>query len=293
MAKLPFDIPPGLSFNSIDEANAYFQKQMEVQNNSPRDNFDGLSPTQMRRLIGPNNMEINGVRINNLTPEELTRIPVFSIMKYYFKLLNEKEIKLSAKGNLPSNVVRKIYDQGYYEEWTCKRKTRLLEDDSLTIQLVRILANICKWTKVRNGKLSLTKEGLKIQQDENRWFQEMMYMWLYRFNWAYFDGYSREDTARANFEFSFYLIKKYGHEFRSYVFYAKKYYEAFPTLDTEEQNIRYKDERFNTSFNCYKSRTFVRLLAYLNVVELEGNEWFGDLEVKKTDLFDKVFSIEF
>ncbi len=289
MVKLPFDIPEGMQFNSLEEVNAYIQKQMDRVNNQPLDQFDGLSPEQMHRLIGRSMTGRPGIEIKKLSAENLARIPVFSTLKYYLKLLNEGEIKLSASGNLPSKVVVDIYSKGYFKEWTCDRKTRILETDSLLIQLVRIVASLAKWTKVRTGKLSITKEGLKIQQDDNELFRAFLECWLYRFNWAYFDSYESEDVGRQNFEYSFYLLHKYGNEWRESVFYAKKYFEAFPMLENQQTKPKEINERFYPYYSCYTVRTFERLLVYLNAVEFADTKWNEVPRLKKTELFDLIF----
>jgi len=64
-------------------------------------------------------------------------------------------------------------------------------------------------------------------------------------------------------------------------------------LEIQVRNPDPKEDRFNTSFNCFKTRTFARLLAYINAVEIKGDHWIGDLDLKKTDLFDRIFRVEF
>ncbi len=290
MVKLPFEIPEEMQFNSLEEANVYIQQQMDKMNNQPLEQFDGLSPAQMHRLIGKDLTGRPGFTINTLSSDDLAHIPMFSILKYYLKLLNEGDIKLSAIGNLPSKVVVDIYKQGYFKEWTCERKSRILETDSFTIQLIRILASLAKWTKVRNGKLSLTKEGRKIQNDENELFKASLECWLYTFNWAYFDYYENPQIGRQSFEYSFYLLRKYGGEFKECVFYAKKYLEAFPMLEDQRIKPLQIDDRTYPNYSCYTLRTFERLLLLLNAVELKGFRWDEIKMVKKTDLFDKIFS---
>jgi hypothetical protein len=290
MAKLPFDIPQGLSFNNIEEANAYFQKQVDKSNNQARPEFDGLSPHQMQKLIRIGPDANSGLVSGDLQEEDLLRIPLFQTVRYYLACLErEGELKLTPQGNLPVKLIREIYDQGYFDEWECNRIKQIKESDSLMIRLTRILVQISGLSKTRNNKLSLTKQGLIIMKDTSMLYQSILYNWMYRFNWAYLDYHKSEVIAKECFPFSLYLLQKYGDEFRPTDFYAQKYFEAFPQLKMPEEVRIYGVTNF--SHSCYAVRTFDRFLLLLNAVEISQQKWSEPVLVRKTDLFDKLFKI--
>lgn len=78
-----------------------------LQNNSPIDDFLGLSPNQMHHLIYGAFSDNSPVQFHNdIDDTTLDRIPLFRIVEEYLNILQrDKQIKLTPLGALPKKVM--------------------------------------------------------------------------------------------------------------------------------------------------------------------------------------------
>ncbi len=211
-------------------------------------------------------------------------------------IASKGEIRLTAKGFLPTKYIKELYEVGYIPDNSIDSKMYKLykETDSRTVNLSRILLEISNIAKKRNGKLSLTKKGAKIIADNHEFLKLIIRTFCLKFNWAYYDGYDNPDIGQFGINFSLILLSKYGSEKRSSDFYADKLIRAFPALlDTVQGN------KFSSPVDIirgsYSIRLFKRFLIDYNLVEYAEtyNPVLNTLiYVKKTRLFDKLFAIK-
>lgn len=272
------------NFDNLEDINKELQRRAQAYNNSAIDDFEALSPIQMRILQKDFLASENPLKINPLSEEALVKSPLLVQVRFLMnKMKGGTELNLTKTGALPTKVVRDIYDLGVLKnEWVEEGITKLYkEDNAPEIGITRILLQISSLAKVRNRKLSLTKKGEKYLDDGNFILKEILALLLNKFNWAYFDGYESEEIGRINAGFSLFLLKKYGDKKRPASFYAEKYFRAMPLLLDDQQ----KD------FRCYAVRTFERYFYYLGFVETEKDGVLKPIHLKKTDFFDHLFSI--
>lgn len=268
---------------------------MNEQNNRMMPDFEGYSPSEMYNLIhfpfGPD----SPISIQKISESDYSKIPMLNQMKYFLNLIkNAGEIKLTAKGFLPTKVVKEIYGQEFLEEMFITSGLYQLykESDSLTVNLTRILAQIARLTKKRHGKLSLTKNGEKIISDNGKLLDLIINTITTKFNWAYYDGYRDDQIGQLGFGFSLIMLHKYGKTKRQDAFYAKKYFRAFPAFIDPEFPSNLTNPEMESS-GCYSLRTFDRFLDYFGLIKIETVEkkWDSDKYITKTDLFDKLIKV--
>src|SRR5690606_40358831 len=120
-------------------------------------------------------------------------------------------------------MVADIYTQGFISDQYVERRTlqQLKEADVPSVTLSRILLTISGLVKKRSNKLSLTKQGQKIIQNDDDLFQLIMKTYGAKFNWAYFDGYGENGVGQIGFGFSLILLSRYGYEWQRDRFYAQ------------------------------------------------------------------------
>lgn len=234
--------------------------------------------------------------MQKLIDPDYKEIPMLNQVKYFLDLIKKSgEIKLTAKGFLPTKVVMDIYNQGFLEEALITSKIYNLykEKDSMTVNLTRLLAELSGLTKKRNGKLSLTKKGERFSSDNFKLFDLIFKTMTSKFNWAYYDGYGNNRVGQLGFGFSLILLSKYGYTKHRDSFYAEKYLYAFPDLIEHESPSSFDtpEERLT---RCYSLRTFDRFLDYFGLIKIEtvGHKWAPDKYVTKTDLFDKLIKVQ-
>lgn len=275
--------------------NFQYQNILIHNRHQPKPELLGYSSIEMHNILyhpfGPH----SPLSLQTLSAEEYQIVPLLNQMKYYLGLIQKVgALKLTAKGYLPTKTVRDLYHQGFLEEVNFETDHLYLfkEKDSMTANLTRILAEISGFTKKRNGKLSLTKYGEKTLSDTPALLEMLLKSFTLKFNWAYYDGFGNNQIGQYGYGFSLVLLSKFGATKHQDLFYADKYFTAFPELLANETPSQFKTARENASV-CYSLRTFERFLNYLGVIkiETEGDKYFPDIFITKSELFDKLIQV--
>lgn len=264
---------------------------MDEQNKRSVPEFEGYSPLEMYQLLHFTFAKNSPIQLQKLAEADYKKIPLLNQVRYLMNLIEKSgEIKLTNKGYLPTKIVSEIYSQGFMKEDHIETGISKLykETDSMTINLTRNLMEFAGLTKKRKGKLSLTKIGQKLLQDDEELLRRILLTFTNKFNWAYYDGYGDNKIGQLGYGFSLILLSKYGEKKRLNIFYAEKYLKAFPNLLDSLEPSYSTLERYST--NCYSIRTFDRFLDYFGLVNIEeqGKRLDSITYITKTDLYDKL-----
>jgi len=151
----------GRPFSSLQEAQDTFYRMANEENNTPLDDFCGLSPAQMHRLLYDPFGEESPARYN-LELTDIPEIPVLRILKQILMGLSPGGLKMTAKGNLPANFSRSVA-LNYYGEGGFREKTRYggyrREQDWGEIHTVHLTADLAVFIKEEKGRFKLTQKG--------------------------------------------------------------------------------------------------------------------------------------
>ena len=269
-------------------------KEIEERNSTSLPQFDGLSPIEMQNLLYRIFEDGCPVELNKLSPSEYLEVPILNEAKYILKIIEDsEELKLTPRGNLPTKIVADIYNQGFIKEdhieaGIVKLRT---ERDSLSITVTRLILEIAGIIKKRNNKLSLTKKGSKIFNDDHKLLKAIFITFGTKFNWGYFDGYGDNIVGQQGFGFTIHLLSRYGDKLELCSLYSDKYFTAFPDLLNLLEPSLYRPIE-EIALDCYTTRTFERFLNYFGVVDLQSRRRLDDnSKVVKTELFDRLFKI--
>jgi hypothetical protein len=277
---------------SANDINNHLAEYMEKINNAPKDNFEGLSATEMGMVLHFTFDDASLIQIRDLSSEEYMQMPIFRQVKFLVDtLVKENGIKLTAAGNLPPRIAKEMYPLGITYWYIDQGYGKLSkETDSESVHMARILTEISGLAKKRKGVLSMTASGLKIAADDAKLFKIIFKTFCTKFNWRYFDLYEMPDIGELGFGFSLMLLDKYGDTKRADIFYAEKYFRAFPLL-TENVVPTYRTVEEYCA-HCYSIRTFDRFLLYFGLVTIEKEKKSDTHKfIQKTSLFDKVIKI--
>jgi hypothetical protein len=97
----------GRSFNSLQKVQETLDRVVSKRNNTPLDDFCGLSPAQIHRfLYGPFGEESPARYSFELT--NLPETPILRILKQIFMGLSQGDPRMAAKGNLPAALSRAV-----------------------------------------------------------------------------------------------------------------------------------------------------------------------------------------
>lgn len=258
----------------------------------PVDEYDGLSTNIIKMMLSSIFASTSMVRLREDIDDETRKgVPVFKIVRDYLKILErEGEIKLTKIGNLPPKYVKEIYEVNNIKEFMIEKGHSKLsnEQDSIGVQLARILGELARYTKIRKNILSLTKAGKDILKDEERLFDSVIKTFTTGFNWGYFDGYEQKVDVSEFISFSYYLVGKYGDVKKDFNFYSDTVIKAFPIILDMINKDNFSDER-DIFDSIYFLRTFERYMEFLGVVECKT--YRSERTIRKTELFDKLIDL--
>jgi len=269
-------------------------------NNSPLEDFCGLTPTEMHHLLYDSHGDKSPVRLRtDIDNSTLDGVPFFRLTEELLRIfLRDKSIKLTPLGALPRKILHELYSHRLITEDIIEAGVSKLarEIDSVAITTIHLNTLLTGVIKKAKGKLTLTKKGLRLLQPEHRreLFKETLVTFTVRFSWGYNDGYPQHPIGQLGWGFTVYLLNRFGEREQTGEFYAKKYLQAFPRFLTffPERDFGTPIEDFT---NCFRLRTFERFLEWFGLIRVGRSH--GILErhsytVSRTDLMNKVFSFD-
>ena len=270
-----------------------------LRNNTPVDDFLGLSPKKIHYLLYDTFGDQSPVRLKDLIDDQtLDQIPIFRIVEEYLKLIQrDKHIKLTPLGALPKKVMVELYDRRFLpDEHIESGLTKLWrEEDSIAIRSARLTAELAGLVKKISGRLTLTKTATKLLETNNRFeiFRHFFKAFTEKFLWSFNDGYPEQPIGQLGWAFSLRMLHQFGDQPQTVDFYADKYLKAFPNFITFFRPDYSTPER--QFFRCYGVRTFNRFFLWFGLVTVDQQKIYLDLDTdkfKRTELVQHIFKID-
>ena len=270
-----------------------------LQNNSPVDDFLGLSPAQMHHLLYDAFGDKSTVQfLPSIDDHTLDQIPLFRIAEEFLHIIQrDQRIKLTPLGALPKKVLVELYDKKFVLAENIESGITKLsrEEDCIAIRSARLTAELAGLVKKVNGTLTLTKKATKLLETKNRseMFKQFFQAFTDKFLWSFNDGYPEQPIGQLGWAFSVFMLDKFGTQATTAGFYTEKYLKAFPTF------ITYFQPRYSTVerqfFNCYGLRTFDRFFLWFGFVTLDKKKKYFDVDtdtIQRTNVVKNVFTID-
>lgn len=282
----------------LDDIEAEAKMAVEAANSSPLEDFCGLSPDQMHRLIyepfGPDSPLKFSYHVDD---ETLDQIPVLRLTEELLYIIErEGSIKLTTKlGALPRKVIQELYSKKIItEEFIESGIVKLLdESDSPALRSLHQTAVLSHVVTVKRGKLTLSKDGKRMLKPGNRpeLFHRLLQTFTLSNSWASADLYSDFPIAQMGWGFSIYLLLRFGQKPRPVRFYAEKYLAAFPAM---LQHIRliHRTSPIVDFVDCYEIRTYRRFMEWFGMIRyISGRSFTGSDEavIAPTNILPRVF----
>jgi hypothetical protein len=283
----------------LEEFHKFIDAQINLQNNTPNQAIDNLSPNELSVLIYTPFDKTSRISINKkISSEVIESIPFVKLLKEFLILIQQNQpLKLTLKGNLPRKTCQELYNKKILPEDLIERGVRKLnkEADSIVIQNLNIISSLARFTKISKNKMSLSASGKRIlAKNQNQvFFQEVFLTYFQKFNLGYHDAYPKDIGIQQATGYTLYLLLKYGETKRPFDFYVDKMIHAFPSFLNEFTPIGLPREKQYEQ--CYKVRAFDRFLSFFGFTEitkapnstLANEEW----EIRTTELFQKTFAL--
>ena len=284
-------------FDSIDEANAFLQTFMEGKNREPVQEFRGISPEQMHRMLSrPYDGTSDIVNFNEgLSPSEFQTISVVERILVFLNALSGSEpVKATKKGNMSlafsRDLAKKMYgNKGF--PWFRRMRS---EEEMGEILPIRHILTMCGWVKKRKGAFSLTKNGRAIIDEGfgGEHYFKLLKVFTTEFNWGFQDGYSDFYIMQRSFLFSLYLLKKKAMNYVDGRVIADCLIDAYPQV-LEEVDSTYKPA-YEIVGDCIELRVLKRFGVYFGFLlekrEKQEGIYRERIFVKTTDFFRRFIS---
>ena len=262
----------GRQFNSLEEAQTFLDQITQQQNHRQLDEFHGLSPEQMHRMLNFPFASPGLVRF----PEVLDANPVAPILILFGLLtdtIGEQGLKPTAKGNLPRNFCREAA-LAYWGEQRYQEKTRYgginREEDFADLHITRLVAELAGLIRKYKGRFILSRDCRRLLTENGlpAVYPRLFRVYVEQFNWAYWDGYPELRLIQSAFLFTLYLLMRYGDISRPQVFYEDAFLGAFPMLldEVPPSQVISPDE---TVRRGYTWRSLVHFADFLGLATVE------------------------
>jgi len=286
-------------FENLDELQAFLNQQAALQNATSKVEIDNLSPNDMHLILYQTLDKESPLSFReDMNPETIEKIPFVKLSKEFLAIIEQhKELKLTAKGNLPPKICKELYGKKILVEDAIESGLVKLsrEADSLVIQNLKIVATLARLIKKRKNKLSLTKLGKKIidKKLDVELFQRLFTTYSQKFNLGFHDGYPQKARVQFLFGYTLYLLLQYGKKERDFDFYVEKNILAFPHV-LEDFSGKWSTPKEQYTF-CYKARIFDRFMNYFGFTMINKSKksvpFNEKWDLKTTEVFQKTFKL--
>ena len=263
-------------FESIEEAQTFISAFTERGNRAPLQEFHGLSPEQMHRLI---NAPFDSPSLLRFPDDYLVEDTVPYVI-FFNKLLNAvggAGLKPTATGNLPRNLCRSAalawLGEGGYAERTRYGGINS-ETDFCEINGFRHVCEFAGYLRKYRGKFII---GSECQQLLKTGGQSAVYRGLFRsfieeLDWGFSDRYPEELSLIQYFwAFSIYLLQQYGDEWRPSTFYEEAFLNAFPSVAEFPMSTFFGDPESLVK-DAYRLRVLQHWFVWFGLAEVENLE---------------------
>ncbi len=285
-------------FNSLEEAQAFLDQITQQQNRRQLDEFHGLSPEQMHRILIFPFASQGLVRF----PEVLHTNPVAPILTLFELLtdaIGEQGLKPTAKGNLPRNFCREAA-LTYWGKHKYRENTRFRginrEEDFDDLHVTRLVADLAGLIRKYKGRFILSRDCRRLLAGDGMTtiYPKLFRAYVEQFNWAYRDGYPELRFMQSAFLFTLYLLTRYGDAWRPQAFYENAFLGAFPRLldEVPPSQVISPDE---TVRRGYTWRSLVHFADFMGLATVEpvSNELLcHEYRVKALPLLDQIVQFQ-
>ena len=262
----------GMPFGSLTEAQAFVERRMQRQNQRPLDEFHGLSPEQMHRMLHFPFASPEFVLFPDVLDTSRTA-PIVTLFEMLVEAIGEKGLKPTAKGNLPRKICREAA-LAFWGEDVYRENTRFgginREEDFPDLHIARLVAQLAGLIRKYKGRFILSRNCRALLAGNGL---AALYPLLFRtyaeqFNWSYRDRYPELRFIQTAFLFTLYLLTRYGDTWRPQEFYEDNFLRAFPAvLDEVPQNPVFSPEE--EVRRCYIWRTLVHFVGFFGLAAVE------------------------
>lgn len=285
---------------SMKELNRLIGEYKQKINSNPLDDFDGLSPEQMDRLLYTPFAPEAVIQFRKGIDAHVDKVPFFKLSEILLHEIKKSgHLKLTIKGNLPIRICELLCNQNLIYWPFMEFVKRIREEEVPYLWPLKQYLLDQGLVKKRNNTLSLTKNGEKLLEgpQEIRFIQIFNYM-ASRFHWGNF--YHLQDEGKCGqfgWAFSLFLLAKYGEKSQKSEFYSQKLIRAFENGLWDALQKGKESTAIQDYHHAYETRFFECFTNWFGLVKIERSKddrisFFDQLSITKSELFDQLFEVK-
>ena len=294
------DLLAGQEIDTIEDMQALADQFMQQRNQLPQDDFQGLSPEQVHRML---HFPFDTPEFFTF-PETLSSepdAPILHLVQEITAAIDEKGLKATAKGNLPLKLCkearvkyRKHLPEDDYQHWININK----EVDFGDLHSTRLVLELSGLLRKTKGRFFLTNKYQQIVKKSGMAgiYPLLLKTFCQKLNWGYRDGFDEISFIQHSFLFSMYLLNLHGNDWVPFFIYEDYFLQAFPMV-TEEAMSRPHTSAEEEVRVCYSIRALKRFLYFMGLASIEkipsDKPALREFRIRKLPLLDEVvrFSI--
>ncbi len=262
----------GMRFGSLTEVQAFVERESEQRNQRPLDEFHGLSPERMYRMLYFPFASPELVLFPDLLDTSPTA-PIVTLLEMLLAAIGEKGLKPTAKGNLPRKTCRETA-LAYWGEELYRDNTRFgginREEDFFDLHIVRVVAELAGLIRKYKGRFILSRDcrALLAAKGMAELYPRLLKSYVEQFNWSYRDRYPELRFVQTACLFTLYLLTRYGDTWRPHAFYEDSFLRAFPMVMDELPRNAFLSPAEEAG-RCYTWRTLVHFAGFFGLAAVE------------------------
>ena len=224
-------------FASMEEAQAFIKSFQVERNQRPLDDFRGLSPEQMHRLLHAPLDSPEVMQVSSLLESE-PDAPLSRLFGLLAETIGDKGLKPTATGNFPRNACREIM-QTFLGEHGYSDYIRFgginWEHDAPELHTTRVVAELAGFVRKYRGRFILSRpaRAMLAATGQRALYPQLFRTYATEFNWAYQDRYPEAPFVQQGWGFTTYLLYLDGARQQPATGYADAFRQAFPAVDME------------------------------------------------------------
>ena len=283
------------SYASLEELQAATDHLMRQRNRAPVDDFHGLSPEQMHRVLTEPFDSPDLVTIAKEVPVSATA-PMLTMFGVMADTMRDRGLKPTATGALPLKVVNRILE---FPDVTSildlpQQFVPRSERDVPLLHATRLVAQLADCIRTYAGKLILGRDCRRILKRPGLGgiYPLLFHALTMRFNWNYLSWWEEHPLIQGSFLYTLYLLDRYGSVWRPSSFYEDGFLRAFsraletfpaPAFERPEIHIR-------RAYRDMALRNFAQL-AGLAELEYTGDDPFQrEFRLRKCPLLNQALT---
>ena len=283
----------GRVFESVEDLQVFADQFIGLRNQSPCDDFLGLSADQMDQLLYRPFASPNIIQFPCEAAVE--EVPLLNWLTQLVEGLGEAGLPHTAKGNLPLKLCRQVARTVLGEEWyqdTLRYGPIRSELDLPDLLLTRTLAQWLGLIRKYRKRFVVTRRYHELMQQEglSGLCRSLLEIYTQRLDW-------RMDPnlfiVQQSFAFSLWALDRYGDRWRPTSFYEDIFLNAYPHVLSLLEMCE-EDEAEKCVRQAYRQHVLVNFGAEFGLVELgDGESFMGRMEaVRVSQRFGQMVRFE-